>query len=68
MPLKLMLAEGDQVIIRNNEGERSDDVYMRVLTTGKRMQLELAAPRHVEFAHIKADFYKMHGNDTRGNR
>lgn len=55
MPLKLMCGIGDIVTC-------GDDVVIKVLSTGKRMQLEFVAPQSVRIIHIHADSSRQFAN------
>ena len=50
--LKLMLEPGDKILM-------DDDTIISVLTTGKRPQIQIDAPKEVKLRHIKSDPDKM---------
>lgn len=61
MPLKLQLSKGDIVTL-------GDNIVLKVLSTGRTMQLELAAPQDVAIKRIPADLSDYRKNDQREAR
>lgn len=61
MPLKLQLSKGDIVTI-------GDNTILKVLSTGRTMQLELAAPQDIAIKRIPADLRNYRKNDQREAR
>ena len=60
MGLKLMLEPGDKILM-------DDDTIISVLTTGKRPQIQIDAPKEVKLRHIKSDPDKMFLNRKQNN-
>lgn len=58
MPLKLQLAKNDTVLL-------GDDTVIRVLTTGRTMQVEIAAPQDLKIRRIPADLSTYQQNIKR---
>ena len=58
MPLKLQLHIGDAVTI-------GDNIVAKVLSTGRTMQIEIAAPRSVKITRIPADLSTYGQNEKR---